>query len=191
MLNNAILVIPAEFAAAIPTGASSITAQFVGVIPIRSAATRNTCGSGLPRVTSLPVTRVLEIRELLGTQSFDSKSDVFWRSRRADRQTKSGAVQIFDQLDRPVHRRKVAGHDVPVQGFFPAVEFGDFFRRQTIGPPMFANNFAARATECRNKLLLRKAFAQFVGHEMPALPMGSIRIDEDAIHVENHAQGVV
>jgi hypothetical protein len=51
------LSIPAALAAAIPAGASSMTAQRDGGTPIRCAANRNTSGSGLPRRTSRPVTR--------------------------------------------------------------------------------------------------------------------------------------
>ena len=46
----------AAFAAATPSGASSITTQRAGLIPSRWAAIRNSCGSGFLYSTSLPLT---------------------------------------------------------------------------------------------------------------------------------------
>ena len=43
---------PAAFAAWMPTGASSKTTERDGSTPAFAAATRKTCGSGLPRVMS-------------------------------------------------------------------------------------------------------------------------------------------
>ena len=66
--NSAMLVMPAALAAATPAGASSITAHLAGSTPRRPAAIWKTCGSGLPRVTSMPVT----FAPNLGTRSSSS-----------------------------------------------------------------------------------------------------------------------
>ena len=56
VLSSATLAIPAAAAAATPAGASSMTTHRDGGMLSPLAANRKTSGSGLPRVTSAPVT---------------------------------------------------------------------------------------------------------------------------------------
>ena len=56
VLTSPTLAMPAALAAATPAGASSITVHRAGATSRRSAASKKTCGSGLPRLTSSPVT---------------------------------------------------------------------------------------------------------------------------------------
>ena len=120
MPTSATLAMPAARAAAIPTGASSTTTQRSAGTPRRSAAISNTCGSGLPRVTSRPVT--MARKRSRRPEPLERQLDVLGRPRRADREQEAVGGERVDQLDRAVHGREVGADEVAVDGLLAGVE---------------------------------------------------------------------
>ena len=103
---------PAALAAWMPTGASSKTTERTGSTPAFVAATRKTCGSGLPRVMSS--SEAIAANRPSRPHSATVSSRLARDAARADRQLHSAGRQGVEHLPDPVHQDDLAAGDVAI-----------------------------------------------------------------------------
>ena len=158
---------PAALAAATPAGASSTTAQCRGVTPNRSAAIKNTCGSGLPRVTSSPVTTARNSSRVPSLSR--TRFDVLRRGGRSDGEPEARPVERLEQFARARHGGEV-GLDRAAEGRLLApVQLGDLGVVVAAFAPEVGDNLAAGASEGPGKVGLAEMDPFRLGHFQPTV----------------------
>ena len=103
---------PAALAAWMPTGASSKTTDRRGSTPALAAATRKTCGSGLPRVMSS--SDAIAANRPSRPHSLHRQFQIRKRAARADRQPHAAGRQGVEHLADPVHQLDLARRHVAI-----------------------------------------------------------------------------